>query len=202
MVKRATPTRAEVNDVYNTLVDGADGLVLAAETAIGRHPVGCANMIARLAAEFETGAEPSIQSLPQDPRSLLVEPHGGRLIRRDATAAELAEIESLPTLAVAATDLMDCQQLANGTYSPLTGFHVEGNPGGGARRTLTCRAGISWPMPIILQVSEDAARRLPESGRVVLTDAAGVPHAFLDVEQVYSIDPEQVARALVRYRLA
>jgi len=98
MVKRATPTRAEVNDVFNTLVDGADGLVLAAETAIGRHPVGCANMIARLAAEFETGAEPSIQSLPQDPRSLLVEPHGGRLIRRDATAAELAEIESYEQL--------------------------------------------------------------------------------------------------------
>ncbi|NIV22970.1 MAG: pyruvate kinase, partial [Gemmatimonadetes bacterium] len=35
MVSAPTPTRAEVNDIYNTLADGADGLVLAAETAIG-----------------------------------------------------------------------------------------------------------------------------------------------------------------------
>ena len=34
MVTMPTPTRAEVNDIYNTLADGADGLVLAAETAI------------------------------------------------------------------------------------------------------------------------------------------------------------------------
>jgi len=193
MVKRPTPTRAEVNDVYNTLVDGADGLVLAAETAIGRHPVGCANMIARLAAEFESGATSPIETLPEDPRSLLVEPHGGRLIRRDAPAAELAEIESLPTLAVAGTDLMDCQQLANGTYSPLTGF-MSKETLEAVLEDLHLPSGVGWPMPIILQVPEEAARRLPERGRVVLTDAAGAPHAFLDVEQVYSIDPEQVAR--------
>ena len=34
MVTRMEPTRAEVNDVYNTLIDGATGLVLAAETAM------------------------------------------------------------------------------------------------------------------------------------------------------------------------
>ena len=39
MVTSPHPTRAEVNDVYNTLIDGADGLVLAAETAIGAYPV-------------------------------------------------------------------------------------------------------------------------------------------------------------------
>ena len=38
MVTRMEPTRAEVNDVYNTLIDGATGLVLAAETAIGKYP--------------------------------------------------------------------------------------------------------------------------------------------------------------------
>ena len=35
MVSNLSPTRAEVNDIYNTLKDGADALVLAAETAIG-----------------------------------------------------------------------------------------------------------------------------------------------------------------------
>ena len=45
MVTRMEPTRAEVNDVYNTLIDGATGLVLAAETAIGKYPQKCIEMI-------------------------------------------------------------------------------------------------------------------------------------------------------------
>jgi pyruvate kinase len=53
MVTRRVPTRAEVNDVINTLMDGADGLVLAAETAIGKHPVEAAQMIATLMREYE-----------------------------------------------------------------------------------------------------------------------------------------------------
>jgi len=52
MITRRVPTRAEVNDVINTLLDGADGLVLTAETAIGRYPVEAARMIATLMKEY------------------------------------------------------------------------------------------------------------------------------------------------------
>lgn len=52
MVTRRVPTRAEVNDVINTLLDGADGLVLSAETAVGTYPVEAARMIGTLIAEF------------------------------------------------------------------------------------------------------------------------------------------------------
>ena len=48
MVTRMEPTRAEVNDVYNTLIDGATGLVLAAETAIGKYPDKCIDMIIKV----------------------------------------------------------------------------------------------------------------------------------------------------------
>lgn len=54
MMARRAPTRAEVNDVINTLLDGADGLVLAQETAIGRYPVRAARMIAALIHEYES----------------------------------------------------------------------------------------------------------------------------------------------------
>jgi pyruvate kinase len=57
MVRRRTPTRAEVNDVINTLLDGANGLVLAAETAIGRYPIEAARMIAALLKEYEGSIE-------------------------------------------------------------------------------------------------------------------------------------------------
>ena len=41
MVKNKYPTLGEANDIYNTLKDGASGLVLAAETAVGKYPKEC-----------------------------------------------------------------------------------------------------------------------------------------------------------------
>tara|TARA_Y100000590_G_scaffold57391_2_gene60324 strand:+ start:5958 stop:6932 length:975 start_codon:yes stop_codon:yes gene_type:complete len=53
MVIKKDPTRAEVNDIYNTLIDGANGLVLAAETAIGNYPLECINMISKVAKVYK-----------------------------------------------------------------------------------------------------------------------------------------------------
>ena len=47
MVIYNRPTIAEMNDIANTLLDGAHGLVLAAETAIGVDPVGAVDMVKR-----------------------------------------------------------------------------------------------------------------------------------------------------------
>ncbi len=53
MVITHTPTRAEVNDVVSTLLMGANGLVLAAETAIGKYPVDAVKMIRLICDQFE-----------------------------------------------------------------------------------------------------------------------------------------------------
>ena len=53
MVSRKSPTRAEVNDVVSTLLMGADGLVLAAETAIGEYPDKAVEMVRKLIVEYE-----------------------------------------------------------------------------------------------------------------------------------------------------
>lgn len=53
MVVNKRPTVAEVNDIANTLLDGAHGLVLAAETAIGVDPVGSVDLVLRAIEAFE-----------------------------------------------------------------------------------------------------------------------------------------------------
>jgi len=53
MVEWHQPNRAEVNDVISTLEMGASGLVLAAETAVGGHPLASVQTIGRLIEHFE-----------------------------------------------------------------------------------------------------------------------------------------------------
>ena len=45
MINNSLPTRAEINDIYSSINSGADGIVLAAETAIGKYPLECVNLL-------------------------------------------------------------------------------------------------------------------------------------------------------------
>lgn len=52
MVSSKSPTRAESNDIFFSLISGASGLVLAAETAIGKYPIECVQFIKKCILAF------------------------------------------------------------------------------------------------------------------------------------------------------
>jgi pyruvate kinase len=55
MVSSSRPTRAEVADVANAILDGTDAVMLSQETAIGAHPVESVAMMASIASRTERG---------------------------------------------------------------------------------------------------------------------------------------------------
>ncbi|MCK9415061.1 MAG: pyruvate kinase [Candidatus Dojkabacteria bacterium] len=60
MRENPRPTRAEINDVANSIIDGADALMLSAETSTGLYPVESVNMINRTALATEDVLTPQM----------------------------------------------------------------------------------------------------------------------------------------------
>ncbi|UCD26868.1 MAG: pyruvate kinase [Candidatus Bathyarchaeota archaeon] len=61
MIHRQTPTRAEVSDVANAILDGTDATMLSGETSIGRYPVETLSMMSRIAEETETAVKSRVE---------------------------------------------------------------------------------------------------------------------------------------------
>ncbi len=64
MIDSLTPTRAEVNDVANSVMDGADAVMLSGETSVGKYPVQVIETMSKIIKSVENS---ELINVPQDP---------------------------------------------------------------------------------------------------------------------------------------
>jgi pyruvate kinase len=112
MIGSSRPTRAEASDVANAVLDGADAVMLSAETAIGSHPVEALSAMERIcrAAERHNAAPAARSADPSTAIALaatMMAASGGAggiwCFTRSGRTAELLSIHRPPVPVVAFT---------------------------------------------------------------------------------------------------
>lgn len=125
MIHSPVPTRAEVSDIANAILDGTDAIMLSEETAMGDYPVEAVETMQRIAIEIETDypeppldqvsdaniADATTRSVVQTARDV-----GAKVIvavtRSGFTARMLARHKPRPPILVLSQDEQVCRQLA------------------------------------------------------------------------------------------
>jgi len=126
----------------------------------------------------------------------LIPPHGGVLIDLLASQERSAELRAAsrdwPSWDLTPRQVCDLELLANGSFSPLTGFLNRADTESVGER-LRLANGTVWPLPVNLDVSEELAGKLTPGGWLALRDPEGVMLAALEVEEIWQPDREKLA---------
>ena len=129
------------------------------------------------------------------------EPHGGVLVNRfipDGEIDAFAEMTAtLPSLVLTRRELCDLELLANGGFSPLTGFMREDDYRSTVR-DMRLANGLVWSIPITLAIDEERARGIQPGSQLALRDAEGGTVGLITVEEVYRVDPVAEATDVFR----
>ncbi len=124
-------------------------------------------------------------------QSHLIEPHGGALVNLIVDPDRAAELKQAcrdyPSWDLTERQLCDVELLLSGGFSPLKGFLGEADYRGVCEK-MRLADGTLWPMPIMLDVTEELAGQLKAGAMLVLRDLEGVALAVMHVEDVWRPD--------------
>ena len=94
MIDNLVPTRAEVSDVANSILDGADTLMVTGETAMGNHPIDVINVLSDVIKETEKTVKYYSRAIGKD----TVDSTAGAISHAACTIAKDLDIRSIVTM--------------------------------------------------------------------------------------------------------
>ena len=120
-----------------------------------------------------------------------INPHGGQLVDLmvDADSVDVMKTESeqYPSMTLSQRQLCDLELLVNGAFSPLTGFMCRDDYESVVDK-LQLANGRLWPVPIVLDVSDEFAAKLEKGQKIALRDSEGFMPAIMTVEDIWQPD--------------
>ncbi len=126
----------------------------------------------------------------------LIEPHGGQLadLLVEAQIGEEIKKKSQNWLSLDLTprQIFDLELLLNGGFSPLAGFLTKKDYES-VCSSMKLANGVLWPIPIVLDVTEEVAQSLKSEKKLILRDPEGIILAVLNVEDLWRPDRAQEA---------
>ena len=127
----------------------------------------------------------------------MLKPHGNKgLINRVLSHEQAEKILNNPNkltkIEISDEILADVKNIANGFYTPLEGFMCS-DDFDSVLNNMAIRDGTLWPIPIVFDLSKDAAKNIKEGSQVALTKAR-IPVAVLQVEEKYRYDKNRLAQ--------
>ena len=132
-----------------------------------------------------------------------IAPHGGELINRYVTSpahvAALTEEARFAAVTIVLDDyqLTDLEMIANGAFSPLTGFVSKADYDSVLKRRRLAN-GLPWTIPILLTVSADLEHTLAKTDRIALAARGGQVLAMMSVTDTFEPNVAEEARAVFR----
>jgi pyruvate kinase len=160
MIENSRPTRAEVSDVANAVLDGADALMLSGETSVGRFPVLTVRTMAKIIANVEEG-DPSVPPLHHKPRT-----KGGAIAAAAKQIGEVLEAKALVAFTLTGDTVRRLSR--HHTRLPLIAF----TPRPSVRSQLT----LSWGVETFLSPSVTHTDDMVRQVDTLLHDAGRVQH--------------------------
>jgi|TARA_Y100000294_G_scaffold158168_1_gene160268 pyruvate kinase len=195
MVENLEPTRAEINDIVQSLENGASGLVLAAESAIGKYPTECVRLISNLIKEVDKKpGQIGLEYLVKPSTGNIISPHGGQLVQQ-VIPFEKIMINNLPSITVNKRVESDIIQISNGTYSPLDRFMDKEELDSVLDKNELLDETV-WSMPILFQLNEKQKKDLKIYERLALKSMqTGQVFAIINVEKIEELkDINKIAK--------
>jgi sulfate adenylyltransferase len=128
-------------------------------------------------------------------------PHGGvlvdRVARGDFREALIAEAKTLPQVHLTRREVTDLEMIANGGFSPLTGFMTQPEYDF-VVSDMHLPNGLPWTVPVVLSAQPDEAEKAIRLGRAALVDHHGHTLGVLEVEDLWRPSKEDEARHVLR----